>query len=265
MLTSTQYVNEVVTKPLTISNGSGVTLAFNIATSVPQNGLVAYYPFTGNGNDESRSGNDGIFYGATFTEDRFRNPNSAYSFDGEDDYVETSGNIDAAPNSFSISLWFNHSIEEYCGNLFGGVDDYRVFVAICGDNKLHYWLGEGEGMWNIIDGEEGSTMIQSNVWYHLVFTGDDSDVKAYVNGVEDFSASNSGSDPFSTPLDIVTFFPSLLYISLKGPFFFYDVVREFSSTPYRDILVAWGKIREKVVFDRDEEGHYICQTVEENP
>ena len=51
----------------------------------------------------------------------------------------------------------------------------------------------------------------------------------------------------------------------KGPFFFYDLVREFSSTPYRDILIAWGMIRERVLFDRDEEGHYICQTVKEKP
>ena len=51
----------------------------------------------------------------------------------------------------------------------------------------------------------------------------------------------------------------------KGPFFFYDLVQEFSSTPYRDILIAWGLIRERVIFDRDEEGHYICPTVEEKP
>ena len=44
-------------------------------------GLVAYYPFNGNGNDESGNGNHGTVYGATLTKDRFGNSESAYSFD----------------------------------------------------------------------------------------------------------------------------------------------------------------------------------------
>jgi len=45
-------------------------------------GLVAYYPFNGNANDESGNGNNGTVNGATLTSDRFGNANSAYSFDG---------------------------------------------------------------------------------------------------------------------------------------------------------------------------------------
>jgi hypothetical protein len=43
----------------------------------------------------------------------------------------------------------------------------------------------------------------------------------------------------------------------KGPFYFYDLVREFPNTPYRQILAAWGLIRERVAFERDDPGHYI--------
>ena len=45
----------------------------------------------------------------------------------------------------------------------------------------------------------------------------------------------------------------------KGPFFFYDLVREFPDTPYRHILAAWGLIRERVTFERDDPGHYILK------
>ena len=45
-----------------------------------QNGLVAFYPFCGNANDESGNGNNGTVNGATLTTDRFGNLNSAYSF-----------------------------------------------------------------------------------------------------------------------------------------------------------------------------------------
>jgi hypothetical protein len=44
------------------------------------NGLLAYYPFTGNANDSSGFGNNGIVQGASLTNDRNNNANSAYNF-----------------------------------------------------------------------------------------------------------------------------------------------------------------------------------------
>ena len=53
-----------------------------------ERGLVAYYPFNGNANDESGNGNDGTPYGGVqLTDDRFANENSAYNFDGINDYI----------------------------------------------------------------------------------------------------------------------------------------------------------------------------------
>ena len=51
---------------------------------VPTDGLVAWYPFNGNANDESGNGHDGEINGATLTEDEYGNTNSAYYFDGND-------------------------------------------------------------------------------------------------------------------------------------------------------------------------------------
>ncbi|MGB5846927.1 MAG: hypothetical protein WBH40_00475, partial [Ignavibacteriaceae bacterium] len=57
-------------------------------TSIHQSGeLVAFYPFTGNGNDESGFNNHGTVFGAILVSDRFDNPNSAYQFDGINDYI----------------------------------------------------------------------------------------------------------------------------------------------------------------------------------
>jgi hypothetical protein len=52
-----------------------------------RNGLLACYPFNGNANDESGNENHGSVFGATLTSDRLGNPNSAYEFDGSDDYI----------------------------------------------------------------------------------------------------------------------------------------------------------------------------------
>ena len=51
---------------------------------VPTDGLMAWYPFNGNADDESGNGNDGDVNGATLTEDEYGNSNSAYYFDGND-------------------------------------------------------------------------------------------------------------------------------------------------------------------------------------
>jgi len=48
---------------------------------IPSNGLVGWWPFTGNTMDSSGHGNNGTNYGATLTQDRFGNNNSAYYFD----------------------------------------------------------------------------------------------------------------------------------------------------------------------------------------
>ena len=100
---------------------------------VPTNGLVGYWPFNGNANDESGNGNNGTVNGATLTTDRFGNANSAYSFDGVDDYIQTNYTGISGSNSRSFSLW-------YFTNAFGpsqtllsyGLDDIP-------SNYINFW------------------------------------------------------------------------------------------------------------------------------
>ena len=63
---------------------------------VPTTGLVGYWPFNGNANDESGNGNNGTVNGATLTTDRFGSANSAYSFNGNGNHIEI-------PNSPSLN------------------------------------------------------------------------------------------------------------------------------------------------------------------
>ena len=62
----------------------GLNLSAQVPDYVPTDGLVAWYPFNGNANDESGNGHDGEINGATLTEDEYGNTNSAYYFDGND-------------------------------------------------------------------------------------------------------------------------------------------------------------------------------------
>jgi hypothetical protein len=86
------------------------TVTAQLPSYLPADGLVGWWPFNGNANDESGNGNDGVVNGATLTEDREAAPNAAYSFDGVDDNILTSISSINAPNNFnyySVSFWFN--------------------------------------------------------------------------------------------------------------------------------------------------------------
>lgn len=75
---------------------------------IPTEGLVAYYPFNGNANDESGNGNDGVVNGATLTSDRKGFDKSAYKFRGfgfGDKIVVNNSQSLTFGDEISISLW----------------------------------------------------------------------------------------------------------------------------------------------------------------
>ncbi|MCX6310228.1 MAG: T9SS type A sorting domain-containing protein [Bacteroidetes bacterium] len=85
-------------------------LAFSqpVPSYVPTNGLVGWWPFNGNANDESGNGNNGTVYGAALTTDRFGNANKAYSFDGVSSYISATKNtIFSAEITFSAWVYLN--------------------------------------------------------------------------------------------------------------------------------------------------------------
>ena len=145
--------------------------------------LIAYYPFNNNANDESGNGHDGIVYGATPTTDRFGNPNSAYSFDGIDNYI----NIKHDPNfnikeDFSISAWAisdntvnknNYVISKGVNELYN--HEYTLYFSNV-TNYPRFNLKEDD---NFV-GPNIST--PNNKWVHLVGIKKGTNFYLYVNG-----------------------------------------------------------------------------------
>jgi hypothetical protein len=78
---------------------------------IPTEGLVAWYPFNGNANDESGNGHNGTVYGVTLTSDRLGDENCAYSsiYDAiGDNYqivVSDDDNLDFGSANFSVAIW----------------------------------------------------------------------------------------------------------------------------------------------------------------
>ena len=92
-------------------SGYSNEVSITIKSLVPTKGLIAYYPFNGNANDESGNGLDGMVYGATLTKDRFNRNNRAYFFDGKNDYIYVKYNslFNFSPKGdFSICIWIKN-------------------------------------------------------------------------------------------------------------------------------------------------------------
>jgi hypothetical protein len=116
--TGTRYYYSFWTLPM---DRPGLVLATG-SFILTENGIevlpasTAYFPFNGNADDESGNGNDGTVYGASLTEDRFGNPQSAYYFDGNS-YIDV-GRVEAL-QSFSVSFWVQPEVYENHRNVFG--------------------------------------------------------------------------------------------------------------------------------------------------
>jgi len=90
------YAVTILTNPATpiaqtcsVANASGTVQDAPVTTVKVDCDLLAYFPFSGNANDASGYGHDGLVMGASLTTDRNGQANSAYAFAG-------SGNIQAA-------------------------------------------------------------------------------------------------------------------------------------------------------------------------
>jgi hypothetical protein len=87
--------------------------AQNVPSYVPTNGLIGWWPFNGNANDESGNGNNGTVNGSTLASDRNGVSNSAYSFNGLSNNIVISNNASLNINigqSLTISCWLKYDL-----------------------------------------------------------------------------------------------------------------------------------------------------------
>ncbi|MFY8133230.1 MAG: LamG domain-containing protein, partial [Bacteroidia bacterium] len=110
-----------------------------IPSYVPTNGLVGWWPFNGNANDESGNGNHGTVNGATLAADRFGNTGKAYSFDGVDDFIVVPHDNSLNLTSFSLSTWvfFTNQLNDFNEIITKGGDlDENYEILIYGNQYL---------------------------------------------------------------------------------------------------------------------------------
>ena len=160
--------------------------AQNVPSYVPANGLVGWWPFNGNANDESGNGNHGTVNGATLTADRFGNAGKAYSFDGADDNIEFPTSDSLGIGSFqglTISIWFKTNLQGDIRFIHFFNDTYDLSIHNSGQgNEIHcinYHIGVGPNFLHYIQAT-------SNQWNNLTWTMNFGQNQSYVylNGIK---------------------------------------------------------------------------------
>jgi hypothetical protein len=180
-----------------------------VPSYVPTNGLVGYWPFNGNANDESGNGNNGTVNGATLAADRFGIADKAYSFNGVDNNIEIADspelNFGVNP-TFSISMWYTVNSLQPMGLLTKAQTSFL-------DPNVNGWNWKGFNFYL----ESGVGYIQhsapcnGNISYsieslpqHLVMTIENSTVKIFMNSVEilQFSCGNLTTETVSNNMPL---------------------------------------------------------------
>jgi len=178
------------------------SFAQNVPSYVPTNGLVGWWPFTGNAIDSSGNGNNGTVTGASMTTDRYGNANKAYNFNythwswgsgGDEIYIPYNSafnssnltvsvwaqraSVGASPQEMNIINRFQFGYNNPCGEVWqilsSATYNYSILTQVIKG-------GTTNGQPNIIN--FGNQMIVGN-WYHIVMTFDGVNLKQYINGV----------------------------------------------------------------------------------
>lgn len=171
----------------TVNVTSAGTAVANIVLTQSSAGLIAYYPFNSNANDESGNNFNGSVNGATLTSDRFNNSNKAYNFNGTNNYIGLPS-YNTSVNDFSMSVWVKMTTHNSVGRSYfidlrgNGTQNYRglaMLVDATNNGEVHHMIN-----WSQFLCTEFKIQIQNPVgqWVHFVFIRQGSTLITYRNG-----------------------------------------------------------------------------------
>ncbi len=179
------------------------TIFSQVPSYVPSNGLVGYWPFSGNANDVSGNNLNGTVSGASLTTDRNGLANAAYLFN-----PNTASNITiqtqsitgtGLQNQFSISMWVKaNRAANYIGesSLCPGsvsvpmANSNQNWAFVPGNSGSNLGVGFSIGTNGIMVAEHANNILVSRLsnsstysnFVHVVIIYDNSNSYLYVNG-----------------------------------------------------------------------------------
>lgn len=167
--------------------------AFSVGT-----GILAYYPFNGNAADVSGNQHHGVVYGATPTNDRFGIPNSAYSFNGVDNYIEVTHDAILNPTSaITYAGWFQSNSVGQIGEILSKGSDVMAgfYTARVHPPPVNMGFGvlftEDQSTSTITSVNASTVSLSVGRWYFFAVTYDGQTLCSYIDGILTNSVSVS--------------------------------------------------------------------------
>ena len=198
--TTKYYVRSYATNTAGTAYGNEVNFTTN--TIDLKNGLVAFYPFSGNAGDSSGNGNHGTINGATLTTDRFSNINKSFSFNGVSHWIAVKDNSVLNPaSSISISLWISsNSVHNNSGiigkwNNFNGVsaNGQEQYVMYAGPNTQGIRFYTVTNLSSAVVDENKGIKYNDGAWHNYTSTWDGTTMKLFRDGLVIDSVTQKGT------------------------------------------------------------------------
>ena len=175
------------------SDTARITLIINDVLEITD-GLMGYYPFDGNAFDESGNENHGEVVQAMLTNDQDGQASSAYSFDGDGDYIRLGDDFDFQERSISLRFkanqvpiwdyennsatsWASLITTDHAGLIYGLT---RIAISnIDGEDKIWAWVG---GMGGALDPRIFCVDFDRSQWQHISLTVSVEGISLFLNG-----------------------------------------------------------------------------------
>lgn len=153
-----------------------------ISLSRLNKGLTGRWSFDGDAKDRTpyvQHGN--VNGGILLTGDRNGRADSAYSFDGVDDYIRITNPTAYTTNEFTWSAWIYPENDTSDRMLLGAdsVATAAYYFRLVSDERLHFSVHTQESSQQTLSGANSLSLQE---WHHVVALYDGANLKLYVNG-----------------------------------------------------------------------------------
>lgn len=132
---------------------------------------------------------------------------NAFSLDGSTGYIDTLGTSGSLPASGTISMWINPtnlinsntSVGIFSSGAVSPAANWILWRFDDGAGKANFFLRSG-GTYKLAATTTASWL--AKVWYHVVATWDGSNIRVYVNGVQEAATACGSPDTSANPFDV---------------------------------------------------------------
>src|SRR6185437_11158019 len=156
---------------------------------------AADYEFTGNTNDASSYNITGIDNGATLVPDRFGNPNSAYNFNGTNNYISCGTDNRGITSSVTVSIWIqttSANVGSFIMGKYNYSEDHGYSLAIY-SNQVQFQGRDGSGVYQ--KSGLSSTIVTDGQWHLITGAVRNGVWEIWVDGVLENSTASGTSNP----------------------------------------------------------------------